>query len=75
MIPIRSSGRTFSVREAAAFLGVRTEEIYRLLKSGKIKGHRMGGVGFGRPSAEWVIPESSITEWAKNGSRRKKSGI
>lgn len=72
MLP-RTSGKTFSVREAASFLGVRTEEIYRLLKEGKLKGHRMSQAGFGRGGgAVWVIPEAAVMEWANSSKRRKK---
>jgi excisionase family DNA binding protein len=71
MLP-KASGKTLSVREAAAFLGLRLDHVYKLLKEGKLKGHRMAQVGFGRGSSvEWVIPEASVVEYRDNGARRK----
>lgn len=68
MMP-RASGRTFSVREASIHLKVRTEEVYRLLKEGKLKGHRMSIPG--RNGIEWVIPEAEVINWAASKKRRK----
>lgn len=71
----RASGRTFSVRAAAAYLGVRTEEIYRLLKGGKLEGHKMAQLGFGRGSSEeWVIPQAAIDKWKASSRRRRNNG-
>ena len=70
MLP-KASGRTFSVREAAAFLDLRVDHVYKLLRDGKLKGHRMAQMGFGRGSSvEWVIPEAEVVEYKANGRRK-----
>lgn len=46
--------RALSVREAALFLGVRTEEVYRLLWTGKLEGNKGS-------NKEWSIPRVAVT--------------
>lgn len=41
-------GNVFTVREAARYLRVRPQLVYRLLNSGRLKGAKIGGV--------WRIP-------------------
>lgn len=54
---------TLSVREAASFLGVRTEEVYRLLWEGRLKGLR-GSRG------RWIITKAALLEH-KKGMRKR----
>jgi len=67
-----------SVRDAAAFLGVRVEEIYRLIRSNRLKARKVivssspsGMRGYGK--GVWLIKKSSILEHMERRDGRKRA--
>ena len=67
---------TLSVRQAAERLDVRVNEIYRLLRTGRLDGAKKIRVGgFSRSTTEWVIPRASIEAWAASGNGKKRRGM
>lgn len=67
-----SGDRTFTVREAAAYLGVRVDEIYRLLRSGKLIGRKVGVGKFASHTQAWVIPGYAVR--ARKKVKDKENG-
>ena len=50
--------RLDDVRRVAEYLGVSTPTLYRLLRSGKLKGHKVGG--------QWRISSESIRQFLED---------
>lgn|SRR5512134_808374 len=53
--------RLRSPHEVAAYLGVSVPNLYRLLRSGRLRGHKVGG--------QWRISEEALRQFLEDGIR------
>jgi excisionase family DNA binding protein len=53
--------------EAGLYLNVHVRTIYRLAKSGKIPGHKVGG--------RWRFKKATLDEWLLGDSDQRREGL
>ena len=53
--------------EAGQYLNVHVRTIYRLAKSGKIPGHKVGG--------RWRFKKATLDEWLLEDSDQRREGL
>jgi excisionase family DNA binding protein len=56
----------FSPEEAAGYLGVHTQTIYKLLRAGKLPGRKIGQL--------WRIPREELLMYLRGSERKRKAG-
>lgn len=60
------SGRWYSVKEMADYLGIKPDTLYKWISRGKMPAHKMGRL--------WKLRKHEVDSWIESGSAATESG-